>query len=157
MNINATLFVQMAVFLALWWFTAKFVWPPIVKALDERSKRIADGLAAADKAKSDLAAAEKRVEAEIKQARASAAEVRASGEKQAALALEEARAEAARIVSEARKAAEAEAALAAQRAKDQLREQVAALAVSGAEKILRREIDAARHADLLSGLKAELR
>ncbi len=157
MNINATLFVQIVVFLALWWFTAKFVWPPITKALDERAKRIADGLAAADKAKADLAAAEKRVEAEIKQARASAAEVRASGEKQAAVLVEQARAEAARIVAEARTTAEAEAALAAQRAKDQLREQVATLAVAGAERILRREIDAARHAELLSGLKAELR
>ena len=157
MNINATLFVQIAVFLALWWFTAKYVWPPIVKALDERSKKIADGLAAADKAKSELAAAEKRVEAEIKQARASAAEVRASGEKQAAHLVEEARAEAARILAEARKAAEGEAALAAQRAKDQLREQVALLAVSGAEHILRREIDPSAHAQLLDGLKAELR
>ena len=157
MNINATLSVQIAVFLALWWFTAKYVWPPIVKALDERSKKIADGLAAADKAKSELAAAEKRVEAEIKQARASAAEVRASGEKQAAHLVEEARAEAARIVTEARKAAEGEAALAAQRAKDQLREQVALLAVSGAERILRREIDTSAHAQLLAGLKAELR
>jgi F-type H+-transporting ATPase subunit b len=156
-NINATLFVQIAVFLALWWFTAKFVWPPITKALDERSKRIADGLAAADKAKTSLAAAEQRVEAEIKAARASAAEVRSSGEKQAAQLLEEARAESARIVADARKAAEAEAALAAQRAKDQLREQVATLAVAGAERILRREIDANRHAELLSGLKAELR
>ena len=156
MNINATLFVQIAVFLALWWFTATYVWPPIVKALDERSRRIADGLAAADKAKSDLAAAEQRVAAEIKQARASAAEVRASGEKQAAQLVEEARAEAARIVSDARKAAESEAALAAQRAKDQLREQVATLAVAGAERILRREIDANRHAELLTGLKAEL-
>lgn len=157
MNINATLFVQIAVFLALWWFTAKYVWPPIVKALDERSKKIADGLAAADRAKFELAAAEKRVEAEIKQARASAAEVRASGEKQAAHLVEEARAEAARIVTEARKAAEGEAALAAQRAKDQLREQVALLAVSGAERILRREIDPSAHAQLLNGLKAELR
>ena len=157
MNINATLFVQIAVFLALWWFTAKYVWPPIVKALDERSKKIADGLAAADRAKSELAAAEKRVEAEIRQARASAAEVRASGEKQAAHLVEEARAEAARIVTEARKAAEGEAALAAQRAKDQLREQVALLAVSGAERILRREIDPSAHAQLLNGLKAELR
>lgn len=157
MNINATLFVQIVVFLALWVFTAKFVWPPIVKALDERSKRIADGLAAADKAKTDLAAAEKRVQAEINQARASAAEVRASGEKQAASLLEDARAEGARIVTEARKAAEGEAALAAQRAKDQLREQVATLAVAGAERILKREIDATRHAELLTGLKAELR
>jgi F-type H+-transporting ATPase subunit b len=156
-NINATLFVQIAVFLALWWFTAKYVWPPIVKALDERSKKIADGLAAADKAKFELAAAEKRVEAEIKQARASAAEVRASGEKQAAHLVEEARAEAARILAEARKSAEGEAALAAQRAKDQLREQVALLAVSGAERILRREIDPSAHAQLLDGLKAELR
>jgi ATP synthase F0 subunit b len=130
---------------------------PITKALDERSKRIADGLAAADKAKTSLAAAEQRVEAEIKAARASAAEVRSSGEKQAAQLLEEARAESARIVADARKAAEAEAALAAQRAKDQLREQVATRAVAGAERILRREIDANRHAELLSGLKAELR
>ena len=157
MNINATLFVQIVVFLALWVFTAKFVWPPIVKALDERSKRIADGLAAADKAKSDLAAAEKRVQAEINQARASAAEVRASGEKQAASLIEDARTEGARIVAEARKAAEGEAALAAQRAKDQLRDQVAQLAVAGAERILRREIDANRHADLLADLKNELR
>ena len=157
MNINATLFVQIVVFLALWWFTAKYVWPPIVKSLDERSKRIADGLAAADKAKADLAAAEKRVQAEITAARNSAAEVRASGEKQAASLIEEARAEAARIVAEARKAAEGEAALAAQRAKDQLREQVATLAVAGAERILRREIDAGKHAELLAGLKAELR
>ena len=157
MNINATLFVQIAVFLALWWFTATYVWPPITKALDERGKRIADGLAAADKAKSDLAAAERRVEAEIKQARDSAAEVRAAGEKQAAHLVEEARAEASRIVNDARKAAEAEAALAAQRAKDQLREQVASLAVSGAERILRREIDANRHSELLADLKSELR
>ena len=157
MNINATLFVQIVVFAALWWFTAKYVWPPIVKSLDERSKRIADGLAAADKAKADLAAAEKRVQAEINAARNSAAEVRASGEKQAAALVEEARAEAARIVAAAKKAAEDEADLAAQRAKDQLREQVAQLAVAGAERILRREIDAARHADLLSNLKNELR
>jgi F-type H+-transporting ATPase subunit b len=156
-NINATLFVQIVVFLALWWFTARFVWPPIVKALDERSKRIADGLAAADKAKADLAAAEKRVQAEINAARASAAEVRSSGEKQAALLIEQARAEAARLVAEARKAADGEAALAAQRARDALREQVALLAVAGAERILRREIDAQQHADLLAGLKAELR
>jgi F-type H+-transporting ATPase subunit delta len=102
-NINATLFVQMAVFAALWWFTAKYVWPPIVKSLDERSRRIADGLAAADKAKADLAAAEKRVQAEIGAARASATEVRANAEKAAAHMLEEARAEATRIVAEARR------------------------------------------------------
>ena len=157
MNINATLFVQALSFAFLIWFAVKFIWPPLNRAIDDRNKRIADGLAAADKAKADLSAAEKRVQAEINSARASAAEVRASGEKQAATLIEEARAEAARIVAEARKAAEGEAALAAQRAKDQLREQVATLAVAGAERILKREIDAQKHAELLAGLKAELR
>ena len=157
MNINATLIVQIVVFLALWWFTAKYVWPPIVKALDERSKRIADGLAAADKAKADLASAERRVADELKAARDGAAEVRSGAERQAGQVLEEARAEAGRIVAAAKKAAEEEAGLAAQRAKDQLREQVATLAVAGAERILRREIDANRHADLLADLKNELR
>ncbi len=157
MNINATLIVQIVVFVALWWFTAKFVWPPITRSLDERSKRIADGLAAADKAKADLASAERRVADELKKARDGAAEVRSVAERQAGQALEEARAEAARIVAAAKKAAEEEAALAAQRAKDQLRDQVAQLAVAGAERILRREIDANRHADLLADLKNELR
>jgi F-type H+-transporting ATPase subunit b len=156
-NINATLIVQIVVFLALWWFTARFVWPPITKALDERSKRIADGLAAADKAKADLASAERRVADELKAARDGAAEVRSGAERQAGQVLEEARAEAGRIVAAAKKAAEEEAGLAAQRAKDQLREQVATLAVAGAERILRREIDANRHADLLADLKNELR
>ncbi len=157
MNINATLFVQIAVFLALWWFTAKFVWPPITKALDERAQRISDGLAAADRAKTELATAKRRIDAELKTARDGAAEVRANAEKQGALALEEARAEGARIVAAAKKQAEEEAHLAAQKAKEQLRDQVAVLAVSGAEKILRREIDASKHADLLTNLKNELR
>jgi len=156
-NINATLFVQIAVFVALWWFTAKFVWPPITKSLDERSKRIADGLAAADKAKSELALAERRVADELKKARDGAAEVRSGAERQAGVLIEEARAEAGRIIATAKKAAEEEAALAAQRAKDQLRDQVAELAVAGAERILRHEIDANRHAELLSNLKNELR
>jgi len=156
-NINATLLVQIVVFAALWWFTARFVWPPITSALDERSKKIADGLAAADKAKADLQAAEQRVEAELKKARESASEVRAMAEKQASGMTEEARTEAARILSAAKKAAEEEAELAAQRAKEQLRDQVALLAVAGAERILRREIDAGKHADILSNLKNELR
>ena len=157
MNINATLLVQIAVFAALWWFTARYVWPPITSALDERAKRISDGLAAADKAKADLQAAERRVEAELKTARASAGEVRTTAEKQAAVFLEEARAEAARIFANAKEAAESEAALAAQRAKDSLKDQVAVLAVAGAERILRKEIDANHHADLLTNLKNELR
>jgi F-type H+-transporting ATPase subunit b len=156
-NLNATLLAQIVVFLALWWFTAKFVWPPITQALDERSKRIAEGLAAADKARADLAAAERRVADELKTAREGAAEMRAGAERQGAQLVDEARAEAARIIADAKKAAEEEAGLAAQRAKDQLREQVAQLAVVGAERILRREIDAAGHAELLANLKNELR
>lgn len=157
MNINATLIAQMIVFAALWWFTARFVWPPITQALDERAKRISDGLAAADKAKAELAATERRVQDELKQARAGAAEVRSGAERQAAQLLDEARAEAARLVAAAKKAAEEEAELAAQRAREHLREQVATLAVVGAGRILRREIDAARHAELLANLQNELR
>ena len=110
MNINATLIIQIVVFIILWWFTARFVWPPITKALDERSRRIADGLAAADRAKADLAAAELRVQEEIKNARAGAAELRTAAERQAAVLMEQARADASRIVAEARKAAEEQAA-----------------------------------------------
>lgn len=157
MYLNATLIVQIVVFLALWWFVAKYVWPPITQALDDRSKRIADGLAAADKAKADLAIAERRVQDELKTARQGAADTRAAAERQAGQIVEEARAEAARIVAAAQKAAEEEAGLAAQRAKDALREQVASLAVVGAERILRTEIDAQRHAALLDNLKNELR
>lgn len=157
MNINATLIAQMIVFAALWWFTARFVWPPITQALDERAKRISDGLAAADKAKAELAATERRSQEELKQARAGAAEVRAGAERQAAQLIDDARAEASRLIAAAKKAAEDEAALAAQRAREHLREQVATLAVAGAGRILRREIDSARHAELLANLKNELR
>ena len=157
MNLNATLVAQLVVFFILAWVTMKFVWPPIVKALDERAKKIADGLAAADKAKSDLAHAEKKVVEELRKARESATDVRAAAEKQSAVFLDEARAEAARIIAQAREAAEAEAGVAAQRAKEALRDQVAHLAVAGAEKILRKEISAQAHADLLANLKQELR
>jgi len=155
-NLNATLVAQLVVFFILAWVTMKFVWPPIVKALDERAKKIADGLTAADKAKSDLAHAEKKVVEELRKARESATDVRASAEKQAAVFLDEARAKAARIIAQAREAAEAEAGVAAQRAKEALRDQVAQLAVAGAEKILRKEINAQAHADLLANLKQEL-
>ena len=156
MNLNATLFAQLVVFFILAWFTMKFVWPPIMKALDERAAKIADGLAAADKAKTDLQLAERRATDELRKARETANELRAGAERQGAQIIEEARAEAARIVAAARTAAEGEAAVAAQRAKEALRDQVALLAVAGAERILRKEIDAARHADLLNQLKAEL-
>lgn len=156
MNLNATLIAQLVVFFILAWFTMKFVWPPIMKALDERAQKIADGLAAADKAKSDLVAAERRVSEEMGKARSVAGEVRASAEQQANALIEQARAEAARIVAQARQAAETEAQTAMQAARDQLRDAVAALAVKGAGQILKREVDAKAHADLLTNLKNEL-
>lgn len=156
MNLNATLLAQVIVFLILGWFTMKFVWPPIMQALDERARKIADGLAAADKAKTDLANAEKKAVEELRMARESATDLRSGAERQAGQLIEEARAEAAKIIAQAREAAELEAGTAAQRAKEALREQVAVLAVAGAERILRREINAQVHADLLANLKQEL-
>jgi F-type H+-transporting ATPase subunit b len=155
-NLNATLIAQLVVFFILVVFTMKFVWPPIVKALDERAKKVADGLAAADKAKADLAHAEKKVVEEMRKARESAGDVRTSAEKQASTLIDEARAEAGRIIAAAREAAEGEAAAAAQRAKEALRDQIAILALAGAEKILRKEVDAKAHAELLANLKQEL-
>jgi F-type H+-transporting ATPase subunit b len=155
-NLNATLIAQLVVFFILAWFTMKFVWPPIMKALDERAQKIADGLAAADKAKADLVASERRVSEEMGKARSVAGEVRASAEQQANALIEQARAEAARIVAQARHAAEAEAQTAMQAARDQLRDAVAALAVKGAGQILQREVDAQAHAALLANLRNEL-
>jgi F-type H+-transporting ATPase subunit b len=138
------------------WFTMKFVWPPIMKALDERAKKIADGLAAAERGRQDLASAETRAADIERQARARAQELIAAAEKRAAEIVEEAKgnakAEGDRIIAGARAETEQDT----QRAKDALRKQVAALAVAGAEKILRREIDAKAHADMLAGLEREL-
>lgn len=157
MNINLTLFAQAVSFALFIWFAVKFVWPPLMTAIEQRQKQITEGLAAAEKAKNDLASAEKRVEAELKAAKQGALEVRANAERQNAQSIEDARTEAATIIAAARKAAEQEAGLASQRAKEQLRDQVAQLAVAGAERILRSEIDASKHAELLANLKNELR
>ena len=156
MNLNATLIAQLVVFFILGWFTMKFVWPPVMKALDERASKVADGLAAADKAKADLVAVERRVQTELSKAKDVASEVRGGAEKQASALIEEARAEAARLVAQARQAAEAEAGAAMQRARDSLREEVAVLAVRGAQAILMKEVNAQAHADLLANLKKEL-
>jgi F-type H+-transporting ATPase subunit b len=156
-NINATLFAQLVVFFILGWFTMKFVWPPIVRALDERAKKISDGLAAADKAQVDLRVAERRAAEEMTKARDTVSELRAAAERQATSIIEQARAEAAAIVTQARQQAEAEAETASQSAKLALRAEVATLAVVGASQILRREIDAKAHADLLSQLQSELK
>jgi F-type H+-transporting ATPase subunit b len=132
-SINATLFVQCIVFLILVLFTMKFVWPPIAKALDERAQKIADGLAAADKAKTELSAANKRVEQELVQTRNETASRLADADRRAQAIVEEAKA---RATEEGNK--------------------IVALAVKGAEQILRKEVNAGVHADLLNRLKTEL-
>ncbi len=156
MNLNATFIAQLVVFFVLAWVTMTYVWPPIMKALDERAKKIADGLAAAEKGKLELAEANKRVEAELAKSRADNQNRLAEAEKQGALLIEEAKkaaeAEKARILAQAK----AEAAQEAQRAKESLRNAVAELAVKGAEQILKREVNAQAHAELLTQLKAQL-
>ena len=156
MNLNATLFVQFVVFFILVFVTMKFVWPPVMKALDERAERIANGLAAADRGKAEMAAAEKRIAAELSSTREESAKRIADAEKRAQLVAEEikanAQAEAARIVAQAKAEAEQQVT----RAREELRAQVAALAVAGAEQILKREVNAAAHADLLNRLSTEL-
>lgn len=156
MSINATLIAQMIVFLILVWFTMKFVWPPIVKALDERAQKVAEGLSAADKAKSELALANKRVEEQLAAARDDAARRLADAERLAQSMIEEAKARAAAEAAKIIAAAKAEAEQEAVKAREALREDVATLAVKGAEQILKREINAAVHAELLGRLKAEL-
>lgn len=156
MNLNATLFAQFVVFFILAWFTMKFVWPPLMKALDERAEKIANGLAAADRGKAEMAAAEKRAQAELASARDEGQKRIGDAEKRAQSIIEEAKKtaseEAARIVAAARADAEQQVA----RARDELRAQVATLAVKGAEQILKREVNAVAHADLLNQLKTEL-
>ena len=156
MSINATLIVQMIVFLILVGFTMKFVWPPIVKALDERAKKIADGLSAADKAKAEVAQANVRVEQALSAARDDAAKRLAAAERLAHQMIEEARGKAseegAKIIAQAKAEAEQESV----KAREALRAQVAGLAVKGAEAILRREVNAGVHAELLGRLQAEL-
>jgi len=156
MNLNATFIAQLVVFFVLAWVTMTYVWPPIMKALDERAAKIADGLAAADRGKAELAEANKRVEAELAKSRTENQARMADAEKQAAHLIEEAKksaeSEKARILAQAKAEAEQEV----QRAKDGLRNAVAELAVKGAEQILRREVNAQAHADLLGQLKAQL-
>jgi F-type H+-transporting ATPase subunit b len=155
-SINATLFVQAVVFAILVWFTMKFVWPPIAAALDERSEKIARGLAAAEHAKIELSNAHKEVELRLAQTRNESTTLLADAERRAQHLVDEAKAraveEANRIVAAARAEAEQEMA----KAREVLREQVATLAVKGAEQILRKEVNASVHADLLGRLKTEL-
>lgn len=156
MNINATLFAQIIVFAILVGFTMKFVWPPIAKALDERAQKISEGLAASEKAKTELAVANKRVEAELSKSRNESATRLADAEQRAQATIDEAKVrandEAAKIIA----AAKADAEQQVVKAREVLREQVASLAVRGAEQILQREVNAGVHAELLNRLKTEL-
>ena len=138
MNINASLFLQAIVFAILVWFTMKFVWPPITKALDERAQKIAEGLAAADKAKSELSVANKRVEEELGKSRDESAVRLADAGRRAQTIIEEAKAKATEEGGKIIAAAKVEAEQQTVKARETLREQVAALAVKGAEQILRK-------------------
>ena len=156
MSINATLLASMIVFALLVLFTMKFVWPPITTALDERVRKIADGLAAADKAKAELSSANKRVDAELASSRTETAARLADAERRGQTIIEDAKMKAAEEASKIIAAAKAEAEQQTIKARETRREQVAALAVKGAEQILRKEVNAGVHADLLGRLKTEL-
>jgi len=147
---------QMIVFAIFVWFTMKFVWPPITKALDERQKRIADGLAAAEKGQKALTEASSRSDEALKAARITAQEIVAAANKQATQLVEQARAEAESEKKRIVEAGHAEVVRELTQAKDALRHQVGELAIAGASKILKREIDAGAHAELISELAAKV-
>ncbi len=156
MSINATLFVQLVVFAILVWFTMRFVWPPITKAIDERSQKIADGLSAAERARVELSNANRRVDEQLAAARDDAAKRLADAERLAQSMVEEAKTRAAEEGAKIVAAARAEAQQEMIKAREVLRGQVAELAVRGAEQILRREVNSSVHADLLGRLQTEL-
>jgi F-type H+-transporting ATPase subunit b len=156
MNINLTLFAQALTFAAFIWFTVKFIWPFMLRAIETRQKTIADGLAAGEQGKKSLESSTRQAEQTIQEARGRAGEIVTQAEKRATEMVEEAR-NAAKSEGEREKAAaKAEIEQEVARAREQLRAQVAMLAVAGAEKILRREVDAKAHAQLLDSIKGEL-
>ena len=156
MSINVTLFVQMIVFALLVWFTMRFVWPVIRGAMDERDQRIADGLTAAEKGQSDLLAAEETAQSIISEARDQAKEIVEQASTRATDIVDEARVDGEAEKVRQLEATQAEIEVEINRARDELRSQVAVIAVAGAEKILAREIDGQTHMDLLDNLAGEL-
>lgn len=156
MNINATLIGQTVAFFIFVWFCMKYVWPPLMNAIEERQKRIADGLANADRAAKDLELAQAKATEQLREAKATANEIIESANKRKAQIVEEAKAEAdaerARIIAQGKAEIEAER----NRVKEELRKQVATLALVGAEKILERSIDQAAHSDIVEKLVAEI-
>ena len=156
MNINATLLGQTIMFAMFVWFCMKFVWPPIMAALDARKKQIADGLAAAERGKHDLDLAAKRSAELLREAKEKVAEIIALGDKRASEIVEEAKTKAEAEAGNIRARANSEIEQEVFRAKEQLRIQVSSVALAGAGKILGREIDAKAHNDLLEKLVAEI-
>lgn len=156
MNINFTLFSQAAAFAVFIWFTVKFVWPPLMRAIEDRQKTIADGLAAGERGKHELELASHRSSDALKEAKQRAADIIAQAEKRASQIIEEAKGTAKDESDRIIVGAKAEVDQEVFRAKETLRQQVADLAVAGAAKILRREVDAKTHAELLTAIKAEL-
>jgi len=156
MDITLTLFAQAAVFIAFVLFTKRFVWPPLLRAIEARQKTIADGLASAEKGRAALETSTKQADEEIKRARDRAGEIISQAEKRVAQMIDEAKNAAKEEGNREKAAAKAEIAQEVTRAREQLRDRVASLAVAGAEKILRREVDAKAHGDLLDSIKKQL-
>jgi len=156
MSFNLTLIGQALTFALFIWFTVKVLWPYMLRAIEARQKTIADGLAAAEQGRRSLETSARQASEEITGARGRAAEIVAQAEKRAAQVIEEARAAAKAEGEREKAAAKAEIEQEVSRAREQLRSQVAALAVAGAEKILRREVDAKAHADLLEATRRQL-
>lgn len=156
MNLNMTFFGQMITFAILIWFTMKFIWPPLNKAIEERQHKIAEGLAAAEQSQKNLAQAQQSVDAELRAARTKANEIIEQAHQRANQIIDQAKNDALAEATRQKALAEAEIAASANRAREDLRKQVSTLAVSGAEKLLKREIDANAHKALLDELAAEI-
>jgi len=155
-NLNLTLIGQTLAFAAFVLFCMKYVWPPIIAAMQERADKIADGLAAADRASHDLELAQEKAVERLKEAKEEAAGILESANKRANQIVEEAKQQAREEGDRLKEAAQAEIEQEVNRAREQLRGQVAALALNGAEKILGAEIDMQRHSELVDKLAAEL-
>ena len=156
MNLNLTLVAQAVTFSAFIWFTVKFIWPFMLRAIETRQKTIADGLAAGEQGRRSLELSTRQADEEIKRARDRAAEILAQAEKRAAQMIDEAKSAAKEEGGREKAAAKAEIEQEVTRAREQLRDRVASLAVAGAEKILRREVDAKAHGELLESIKRQL-
>jgi F-type H+-transporting ATPase subunit b len=156
MNFNATFLGQVLFFGILIWFSWKFIWPPLMKAIEDRQARIAEGLVAADRSQKDLAQAEEQVSQLMREARSKANEIIEQAHSRGSQIIDKAREDALAEASRQKGLALSEIESAANRAREDLRRQLSVLAVAGAEKLIRREIDASTHKDLLDELAAQL-